>query len=154
VKSLRLMLSGISTLALIAALSGCGKDAAPTAAVPGLDTTPPVTPAALGVTADPSSGSLQVHWTASPDADVATYRVYLYSPDPSRDNAYVQVGETSASATSWSIPAASDVVTQYYRVRAVDGAGNVSAYSAGLAVDNGPDGVVGAGTPTPGRRKD
>ena len=67
------------------------------------------------------------------EADLARYQICLYSPSPDRDNAYVPVADAT-QASMW-LPTVGESVTYYYRVRAVDQAGNESALSAAITVN-------------------
>ena len=128
----RFILSSLIALAIAAAISGCGKSAAPTSAVPTLDTAPPQAPSGLTVVTDPASGLEVLQWSPNSEADLARYQICLYSPSPDRDNAYLPVAEAT-QASMW-LPTVGESVTYYYRVRAVDQSGNASALSALLTV--------------------
>jgi hypothetical protein len=142
VKSLRFMTSMLTLIALAGLLSSCGTGSTPTAPGSTVDSTPPPAPSELAQAPDVSGGQ-QLEWSASPAGDVAGYQVFAYDPSPDRDNAYVQIGETAAGVNHWTLPASSQAETQYYRVRAVDVAGNHSALSADFAAKIGPPGSVG-----------
>ena len=109
-----------STLAILAAVAmvglyGCGKSAEPTSVSPSLDGTPPSAPEGFSFAA--TTSYYRLAWSPSPDADVAKYQVYLYQPDPSRDNSYVMIGETTTS--DFALPASISGIEAYFRVRAV-----------------------------------
>ncbi len=125
----RYLVAGAAVLAMVATLAGCGSTTRSVAPSPPLDTTPPSIPDGLTQVFDPYTSIVTLSWSPSPSPDVAHFDVYLYSPDPSRDEAYVKVGQTSASDPSWSLPTSSTETTYHLRVRAVDGAGNASAFS-------------------------
>ena len=127
-KSRRLMVAWISVAAIVVPLTGCGTTTRSTAPAVTLDTTPPSIPDELTQSRDPYTRNLQLEWSPSPSPDVASYDVYMYSPDPSRENSFIKVGETSAPA--WSLPTSASDQTYTFRVRAVDGAGNASAFSS------------------------
>ena len=120
----------LATLAAVAALGlfGCGSSSSPTSVSPSLDSTPPSAPEGLALSPTVEYNTLS--WTASSDAGVVKYEVYQYQPDPSRDNAYVMIGE-STTASFQLIPVNTDSDT-YFRVCAVDQAGNRSALSSEL----------------------
>jgi hypothetical protein len=124
------MISMLSLIALAAVLAGCGTTASPTSPEGSLDSTPPPAPADLTQSVDPLSGSGMLEWSASAAGDVAGYQVLVYQPNPSRDNAYVEVATTAVGVTSWTLPSVAQLQTQNYRVRAVDGSGNRSSLSA------------------------
>ena len=132
----------VLTLAAAAMLSSCGSSTDPTNAAPSLDTTPPPAPSGLRVS---SAGAYKmVEWSASPAADLSRYQVYVYSPDPTRDNAYTLLGETSATSYTVSEDMSVDGVV-VVRLRAVDTAGNRSALSAAIE-----SGMSGSSNPGPG----
>ena len=101
----------------------------------------------------------ELTWAPSAAADVAKYQVYQYQPDPSRDNAYVMIGETTTSSLNLGRTAVE--TDTYFRVRAVDQSGNRSAFSVETSVhlpalgSGGSGGGGGGGLPgdgDPGRR--
>jgi hypothetical protein len=131
-----------ASLALVAILSGCGANT-PTSPSAALDTTPPAAPTALAMSFDATAGGYVLAWTPSSASDVARYQVFIYSPDPARDNAYVLVGEsTTANFVAEAPAAAADVV---FRVKAVDVSGNHSAFSSALSVPMQPTNTPGLG---------
>jgi hypothetical protein len=140
------MLMVISMIALAATLTGCSTNDNPTGPSSSLDSTPPPSP--TGLTQDVSNGGT-LEWDASPAGDVAGYQVFVYQPNPDRDNAYIQVAETAAGVTTWSLPAVSQQQTQYYRVRALDLSGNRSSMSAQFEATLTPT-TNGEGTSTGG----
>ena len=94
----------------------------------GGDTTAPTTPGTLSATAA-SSSAINLSWGASSDtggSGLAGYRVERCSGSTCTN--FAQVG--TSSTTSYSDSGLSAATTYRYRVRAVDGAGNVSAYTA------------------------
>jgi len=95
------------------------------------DSTPPSTP--TNVAATPNGGAPQVTWTASTDnVAVAGYSVYR---DTSAGFTPSAANQVASGVTSTSFTDASGLVgTYYYKVIAVDGAGNASAASAAAAV--------------------
>jgi spore germination protein YaaH len=98
-----------------------------------LDTTAPSAPSSLAGTAGSHSASLQ--WTASTDAGgsgLAGYNVYRAN---SSDGTYKKIG--TASTTSFANTGLSSGATYWYRVKARDGAGNVSAASNKVSVRAG-----------------
>lgn len=138
-----LPLAGIAALAM---LSGCGNSAAPTGLDSGLDTTPP--PAPLHVTrSHDAQGRPTLAWDASAAPDVVGYDVYIYSPSPDRDSAWLLVTDSDSADNSYLLPTATSTETVTYRVRAIDGAGNKSAYSASSTFEVGP--ASGGGDFTP-----
>ncbi len=145
----------ITSLALMALLAGCGDSSSPTQPNMSFDTTPPPAPTALTMTLDGPTGTYQLNWDASAAPDVATYQVYQYSPDPSRESAYVLLGEATAAEFH---PATPDKPTTcVFRVQAVDASGNHSAFSAALTVPMmsvRPLGYGGGGGASPGADKD
>ncbi len=137
-------------------LAGCGSDSNPAAPSIALDTTPPPAPTALELTLDGTTGTYLLKWAPSAAPDVATYQVYQYAPDPSRDNAYILLGEATASDFLIDLP--QDATVSVFRVQAVDASGNHSAFSpaftAPLMAAN-PLGYGGGGSgSTPGLDKD
>ena len=142
-KSFRFMTSMLTLIALAGLLSSCGTDSTPTAPGSSLDSTAPPAPSNLAQTNDPASGAAQLEWSASPAGDVAGYQVFEFDPSPERENSYVQVGETAAGVTTWTLPQTFSFATTYLRVRAVDVSGNRSALSADFAARLGPSNPTG-----------
>ena len=123
----------LATVAVVATvvLSGCGKSADSTNVNTSLDTTPPSAPEGVSLNKTPEFNALS--WNASPSADVTRYQVFQYSPDPSRDNAYVMIGESTTSG--FTLPMSDTADNTYFRVKAVDASGNRSGFSTELAAD-------------------
>lgn len=133
------------SVAAVAVLCGCGKTSEPVAlenSPATLDETAPPAPQTLSVNDDGSGGGSLV-WSSSAAPDVAGYQVWAYSPDPNRDNSYVQVWTTTGLETNYTIDGSGESTTRYFRVAAVDGSGNRSSLSAPIAVEVGPPQRVG-----------
>jgi hypothetical protein len=133
VKSLRLINLPLVAFAMMATLTGCGDTTSPTALSSNVDTTPPPAPAGMSVSYD-AAGTARLDWDASAAPDVIGYQVYVYSPSPDRDNAYVLANDPDGSDTSFQIPSVEGNSQVVYRVRAVDAAGNHSAFSSSVIV--------------------
>lgn len=128
------ILAPIAMLALAAALTGCGNSATgPTAGSPTTDTAAPGAPVGLSSTYDNVAGAEMLQWSASPEADVTGYEIYIYSPDPARTNSYALFGTVSSDRTSYPL-LPSPGGNEFYRVRAIDGSGNRSGESLALGV--------------------
>jgi hypothetical protein len=143
----RMLLSTLVALSLAALLSGCGQNSTPTG-VTTLDETAPAAPSALTKVNDAATPSGWLAWEPSVTATVASYEVYQYSPDPSREDAYLLVGQTDASTTRYALPASAEPLTVYYRVKAVSTAGIRSPWST--TADITVYSSNGAGGPEPG----
>jgi lysyl endopeptidase len=113
---------------LDAAATGASTKAGYRPGTGGGDTTAPTTPGTLSATAA-SSSAITLSWGASSDtggSGLAGYRIERCSGSTCTN--FTQIG-TSAT-TSYSDSGLTAATTYRYRVRAVDGAGNVSAYTA------------------------
>jgi hypothetical protein len=117
-------IAALAAVVLIGAY-GCGNSAQSTNAGPNLDSSAPAAPAGLSLVSIPEYN--EITWTASASADVANYQVYEYLPDPSRDNSYVMIGESASP--SFRLEWSDEASERFYRVRAVDQAGNRSGFS-------------------------
>jgi hypothetical protein len=139
--SLKRVVPMLVALVLAGMLTGCGKDTLPTrpSAVnpaPTLDQAPPALPSQIVAELEPTTGNAVLRWNPSTSANVSSYRVYVYSPDPTRENAYVLAGETDASTTHF-ILTWTPTGTPYYRMCANSTAGVQSAWSTPLQVPAG-----------------
>ena len=93
----------LTVAALAVVLGGCGAGSNPSAPASILDSAPPQAP--TGLAQDLNISNVRVlEWTANSEPDLAGYQIYQYSPDPSRDNAYVLVATVSAGTTEWTLP--------------------------------------------------
>jgi len=148
VKSIRQVVPMLVALALAATLSGCSKDPAPTA--PGsLDQAPPAAPTRLSAELEASTYSPVLEWAPSTSPNVAGYEIYLYSPSPERESAYVLVAQTDAATTRYPVPWSYVRTSQYYRLRAVSTTAVKSEWSAVAQVTVGPPQADPDPTPSP-----
>ena len=118
---IRLPLAG---LAAIAVLSGCGTDVNPVAPSPQLDTTSPPAPENLTLSAD-ASGHAVLVWSENAAPDVVGYQVVVLAGSD-----YVPASDVLSADNIFYLPTVEAPVDASYRVRAVDAAGNWSAFSA------------------------
>ncbi len=84
----------------------------------------------VGTHASPVDATDALVWQASASANVTGYEIYMYSPDPTRDNSYVLIGETRGATTQYLLPFADAGTVQYFRVKAVTSTGARSAASS------------------------
>jgi len=141
---LRHALSAAVCGVVLVALAGCGTDNPLTGGSSALDSTPPSSP--TNVLAEQRSSDLVLTWDASSDADVQGYDVYRYSPDPTRENAYVKVNVSLVTDTEFPVADATAALA-WYRVKAVDTSANVSAASS--AVQGARPAYIGGTDETP-----
>ena len=116
-------------IALATALAGCGAGLDPGIPSATIDSAPPQAPVGLSSGLNASYQPV-LRWSPNSESDLGSYQVYQYSPDPTRDNAYVLVGTVSANTTEWAFSVPAEPVTHWMKVRAVDQDGNRSAESA------------------------
>jgi hypothetical protein len=147
VKSSRMLLSTLVALSLAALLSGCGQNSTPTG-VAALDETAPAAPSQLTKESDAANPGGLLAWAPSTSVNVAGYEVSQYSPDPSREDAYLLVGQTEANTTEYALPYSYQSQTVYYRLKAVSTAGVRSPWSATADIAIGPP-RAGADDPRP-----
>lgn len=145
-KSSRLPFSMLVAVSLALVLSGCGQDTTPTG-VTTLDQTAPAAPTGLIKVTSLTCPAGMLTWQPSTSANVVGYEVHQYLPDPTREDAYVLVGQTDAITTEFSLPFSYEVQTFYYRVKAVSNAGLKSGWSATAAIPIGP---TNSGSDEPG----
>lgn len=134
-KSIRLVVLALMTSALVFAAAGCGKSNDVVTPAAGLDTTPPAAPTDVTGGYDPATGRDYLNWTGSTSPDVAGYEVWQYESDPSLGGTGVLVGTTDASAGSLALPITAEPRESWFRVRAADEAGNMSAYSSSTSFE-------------------
>jgi hypothetical protein len=136
--TLRRVLSVAVLAVSVVAITGCATDN-PVSSLSGLDATAPGAP--TSIMALDRDGALVLTWNASPDADVAGYNVYRYSPDPARENSYVKINGALVTGTEYLVTDAGD--PSWYRIKAVDTSANASAASGAIqAVALGAPGTV------------
>jgi penicillin-binding protein len=129
-----------AALVALVALAGCGADN--TISSLATDSAPPSAPTNIR---EESRGAIAVlAWDASPDADVVGYDVYMYSPDPARESAYVRVNANTIAGEEFEVTTGASN-NSWYRVKAVDQSGNRSS-SSGAAFVNGIE-PIGGDTP-------
>ena len=143
-KSLRILLTSLAAVALVAMIAGCGKSTSPTSAeTPVVDNAPPAAPTNLGVTINTGTGLATLHWDASTDANTHGYDIFAYSPAPDQDLSYTQIGQTDATTLTLPIPGGYQKGLQYFKIQASNTTGSHSPYSALLQVAlPGPIGSV------------
>ncbi|MCC6350059.1 MAG: hypothetical protein IT347_10780 [Candidatus Eisenbacteria bacterium] len=134
-KSLRLVSSALFLGAIVLALAGCGKSTESVAPTTPLDTTPPAAPSNVAGSYDAASERDYLNWDGSSSADVASYEIWQYETDPSLGGTGVLLGSTDAAAGSYALPLTRQARVAWFRVRAIDEAGNQSAFSNGSSYD-------------------
>jgi fibronectin type 3 domain-containing protein len=131
-------------------LGQAGPPSATVSATPA-DKTPPATPSGVTVTALDPQSQLQVQWTTSAldveghvdSAGVTGYTVFRFDQENSPLASGVQIGGVvpqpgSGIQTAVAVDSSPNLRPQYgektywYRVRAIDASGNISAYSAAV----------------------
>jgi hypothetical protein len=101
---------------------GCESDTVP------VDTIPPFEP--RGISTETGDGFVRVSWLANQEPDVVGYRIYV---NDTYDGTYTVVGESSGLV--FIDYGASNGVTTYYALTAVDASGNESGLSRDVAYD-------------------
>jgi len=147
VKSIRPVTFALFMGAMLFVLAGCGKSSDVTApAGQTLDTTPPAAPTNVAGSYDAGAQRDYIHWTGSTSSDVVTYEVWQYDSDPAAGATGVMIGTTDAGTDVLALPITTDARPAWFRVRAMDDAGNLSAYSSSAQHDL----HSWNGSPTPG----
>lgn len=132
-KSNQILASALILGATLLALTSCGKTTSSVSAVeppPVLDTTPPSAPTGVHGWYDQAGNRDYLSWTLSSSADVIAYEVYLVPSGGSPSLMATYDANTDVMA----LPLRGDDGSETYRVRAVDAAGNASAYSSSVIV--------------------
>ncbi|MCH7528893.1 MAG: T9SS type A sorting domain-containing protein [Candidatus Marinimicrobia bacterium] len=91
------------------------------------DLTPPAAPTSLAAT--PGDGQITLTWSPNTEADLSHYRVYQ-GAGANFDTTGALAAQVDKSASSALISGLSNGTTYFYRITAVDSAGNVSGTSA------------------------
>lgn len=110
----------ISTIAMVAILSGCGNSTRSTGPTDLVDTTPPPAVAGITVLENGRTNDITVIWEPSTAPDVASYEVYAAD-----GGSYALIGTTPG--TRIDVPAAAAPST--FAIRAIDTSGNASPYA-------------------------
>jgi hypothetical protein len=133
---MKLRLAYLSAAILLATVmvAGCTSDNNPVAAANFVDNSPPPAPTGISVDFATELNRPVVSWQPSAAPDVAGYDVYQYSPDPSRENAYVKINSAPLTTAEFAVDGVGQDTEAYFRVRAVDQSGNWSAYSSAARV--------------------
>jgi hypothetical protein len=144
----------LCALAAVALIAGCGKGTSPTSVTPEsgaptLDTSPPPVPAGFNVIDDPS-GQVSLVWDESSAADVVGYEIFSYAPNPESEESFALQYTTDATTRQFNVDASPTYVTRYFRIRAVDAAGNRSPLTPTLSVTTGPLSPTSGGPEDPG----
>lgn len=129
-KSIRPVTFALVLGAMVIALAGCGKsnDAiAPTGL--DLDTTPPAAPTDVVGSYDPAAQRDYLSWTGSTSPDVAGYEVWQYESDPALGGTGVLISALDESVSTIALPITSEARPAWFRLRAMDDSGNLSAYT-------------------------
>jgi hypothetical protein len=122
------------TLAMILAvtLCGCGSDSSNSPFNPNTtDQAPPLPPGGARIDWQ-MQGKFALAWNRNTEPDLAGYRVYLYSPDPERSNAYTCMSGAALLTKSTFTIAWTGQTSYIFRVTAVDASGNESPMSEQL----------------------
>lgn len=138
----------ILAIAVIASVAfcGCSHDSSDTPLGPGpTDEAPPLPPAGARIDWQ-MHGKFALAWEKNTEPDLAGYRVYLYSPDPSRGNSYACLSGDGLVARN-ALTVSGTLGTDYiFRVTAVDASGNESPMGAAVRFFYaGTDGHLPAG---------
>lgn len=125
-------------------LMGCGSSSVTGVPTPN-DSAPPDAPTAVQLGAD-DNGRAALVWAASTSPSVSGYEVYEYSPDPSRDNAYVLRSDANPSDQHFTLTTMAPSSSAIFRVRAVSASGVHSAFTPTISVSSSQvSGDVGGG---------
>jgi hypothetical protein len=135
----RHLIPALAALTLAMLLVGCSKKSTPTSVLP-VDETPPAAPTHVVALADPGSAGAIIQWTPSTSPSLHGYEIYVYSPDPTREDSWMLLVEVGPDVTQYQLAAVTQQVTRYYRVRAAAPNGKHSTWSPIIMVTLMPPG--------------
>ncbi|WP_213003955.1 pectinesterase family protein [Clavibacter zhangzhiyongii] len=123
--------AGATAYYQVTAVNAVGSSAAATAsvAVP-VDKTAPRTPSSPKAVVVANGGGMTISWKANVEPDLAGYIVFKRGSDDVYRQHLPAAGTAALTTTTFTDAAAGEGSTNYYRIRAVDNAGNISAYVA------------------------
>ena len=111
-------------------LTGCFGAKSATAPIDnGIDTSAPQPPSNVRMQTDAGAQRDFLLWDLSASSNVASYEVYRYDADPSTGATGTLVATMGSTEYNWAMPVVSAEVTEFYRVRALNGSDVPSAYS-------------------------
>lgn len=110
------------------AVAGCSTTNPVSSLQQPIDTAPPSAP--TNIRGEERGALAILAWDESSDADVVGYDIYRYAPDPARESAYIKVNAATVTGSEYQVNDAAS----WYRVKAVDQAGNRSASSGAAYV--------------------
>ena len=153
-KSIHVTLSALVLGAALLAISGCGSSSSVTSPANPINNAPPAAPSNVHGTFDATTGVNYINWDPSSSASVQSYEVWQYAADPATGASGVVVGTAGAAASSYAVGQVTQNSNMYFRVRALDSAGNPSAFSASApftlqAVVSSQGGSGGGGSKLP-----
>ncbi|MFD1715376.1 pectinesterase family protein [Amnibacterium flavum] len=127
---------GATSYYSVTAVNAAGTSAGATAsaAVPA-DTTPPKAPTSPKATVL-ASGGITATWKASTESDVAGYIVYKRNSDEEYVQFLPTAGAATFTATTFTDLGVTEGKVAYYRIRAIDRAGNISKNYVALTANN------------------
>ena len=121
-------------LSLLPLLNGCSEDSttAPQAIVQ--DTAPPAPP--VGIEIQRRDAGVKLTWVPNLESDLAGYNVWVYEPSPGAVQAYAKINAGLVTVNLFGTINLPNVGPEYYfRLTAVDEAGNESAFSSVVRSD-------------------
>ncbi|MFT2691623.1 pectinesterase family protein [Clavibacter zhangzhiyongii] len=123
--------AGATAYYQVTAVNAVGSSAAATAsvAIP-VDKTAPKTPSSPKAVVVANGGGMTISWKANVEPDLAGYIVFKRGSDDVYRQHLPAAGTAALTTTTFTDAAAGEGSTNYYRIRAVDNAGNISAYVA------------------------
>jgi hypothetical protein len=128
-------------IGLAVVLAGCGNDKmSPIDSELPDDGAPPATPIGLHTLSQDGS-KISFAWTPNGELDIVGYRIYVYQPDPDREQAYLPMNDAPITRTRMTLTGQAGV-SYFVRVTAVDALGNESGMSLPLSIVYGDTGTT------------
>ena len=116
-------------LSLVPLINGCSEQATTSPGPVSLqDTSPPAPPVCLD--SQGRETGITLKWSPNVEPDLIGYNVYLYSPNPDRNESFLKLNDGPISNTEFRRNNLTPNTDMFFRLTAVDQSGNESGFSS------------------------